>query len=308
LSKAISGSTRPIFTKFLPYGRPKYSNSSAGTSSEAVALQLAVWWIARATSEGSGGGSCSQYFCSISFTTSWYRSLQYLHHLSVTCVFSVNFSPVADQKHCIRGWNFRAIDLTILKSCLEFPFEFAASNFTHMFSAVCCLYTLSFFCTPRSVLDTGSYLCLLLFSFPDCCESLIRYAKAQVLIRTVQSRKRDNTAQNIRDDLKNWQVPRKLDVLHVHPTSKKGDFKQCANYKTIAIVSHASKVFIRLIQQRIRVETETEIADEHAGFRQRKRQETKSRISEYRCTSTHSICALWTSRRHSTRLYMTSSG
>ena len=42
-------------------------------------------------------------------------------------------------------------------------------------------------------------------------------------------------------------------------------------------------------------------------------QETKSRISEYWCTrhtstSNHSICALWTSRRHSTRSQMISSG
>jgi len=49
---------------------------------------------------------------------------------------------------------------------------------------------------------------------------------------------------------------------------KKGDLKQCANYRTIALVSHASKILLRIILEWIRVETETEIADEQAGFRQ----------------------------------------
>jgi hypothetical protein len=52
------------------------------------------------------------------------------------------------------------------------------------------------------------------------------------------------------------------------PLPKKGDMKQCGNYRTIALVSHASKVLLRIILERIRLKTETEIADEQAGFRQ----------------------------------------
>jgi len=68
------------------------------------------------------------------------------------------------------------------------------------------------------------------------------------------------------------------------PLPKKGNLKQCANYGTIALVSHASKILLRIILERMRVKTETEIADEHikqAGFRQKGGQETKSRIPEY---------------------------
>ena len=36
----------------------------------------------------------------------------------------------------------------------------------------------------------------------------------------------------------------------------------------VALVSHASKILLRIILERIRVKTETEIADEQAGFRQ----------------------------------------
>ena len=49
------------------------------------------------------------------------------------------------------------------------------------------------------------------------------------------------------------------------PLSKKCDLKQCENYRTIALVSHASKILLRVILERIRVKTETEIADEQAG-------------------------------------------
>ena len=51
------------------------------------------------------------------------------------------------------------------------------------------------------------------------------------------------------------------------PLPKKGDLKQCANYRRIALVSHTSKTLLRIILERIRVKTETEIADEQAGFR-----------------------------------------
>ena len=56
-----------------------------------------------------------------------------------------------------------------------------------------------------------------------------------------------------------------------HPTNsvkalqalpKKVDLKQCANYRTIALVSYASKILLWIILERIRVKTEMEIADE----------------------------------------------
>ena len=48
----------------------------------------------------------------------------------------------------------------------------------------------------------------------------------------------------------------------------KGDLKQCTNYRTIALVSHASKILLKIILETIRSKTETEIADEQGGFRQ----------------------------------------
>jgi len=58
------------------------------------------------------------------------------------------------------------------------------------------------------------------------------------------------------------------------PLPQKSDLKQCANYRTITFVSHASNILLWIILERIRVKSETEIADKQAGFR-------KGRISEY---------------------------
>ena len=63
--------------------------------------------------------------------------------------------------------------------------------------------------------------------------------------------------------------PEKWTFSTLIPLPKKGDLKQCANYRTIALVSHASKILLRIILERTRVKTEKEIADEQAGrFRQ----------------------------------------
>jgi len=86
-----------------------------------------------------------------------------------------------------------------------------------------------------------------------------------------------------------------MDVLHVHPTSQEGDFKLCANYRTIALVSHASKMLLRIILERIRVKTETEIADEQVGFRQGKG--TRDQITNLRIL-------MHKAREHQHPLYM----
>src|SRR6218665_1267333 len=48
---------------------------------------------------------------------------------------------------------------------------------------------------------------------------------------------------------------------------KKGDLGQCKNNPTIALVAHASKIMLKIVLERIREKTESEINDEQAGFR-----------------------------------------
>jgi len=51
------------------------------------------------------------------------------------------------------------------------------------------------------------------------------------------------------------------------PIFKKGDQTVCANYHTISLISHAIKVMLRAILDRMRDKVEYEAAEEQAGFR-----------------------------------------
>ena len=52
------------------------------------------------------------------------------------------------------------------------------------------------------------------------------------------------------------------------PTPKKGNAKECSNYHTIALISHASKVMLKILQARFQQYVNREIPDVQAGFRQ----------------------------------------
>jgi len=53
----------------------------------------------------------------------------------------------------------------------------------------------------------------------------------------------------------------------VIPLPKKGNLKQCSNYRTISLISHPSKILLRVILNRLRPQAENIIAEEQAGFR-----------------------------------------
>ena len=48
---------------------------------------------------------------------------------------------------------------------------------------------------------------------------------------------------------------------------KKGNVKECSNYLTIALISHASKVMLKILQARLQQYMNQEIPDVQAGFR-----------------------------------------
>ena len=51
------------------------------------------------------------------------------------------------------------------------------------------------------------------------------------------------------------------------PTPKKGNPKECSNYCTIAHISHASKVMLKILQARLQQYMNRELPDVQAGFR-----------------------------------------
>ena len=51
------------------------------------------------------------------------------------------------------------------------------------------------------------------------------------------------------------------------PIPKKGNAKECSNYRTIALISHASKVMLKMLQARLQQYMNHELPDVQAGFR-----------------------------------------
>ena len=51
------------------------------------------------------------------------------------------------------------------------------------------------------------------------------------------------------------------------PIPKKGNAKECSNYRIIALISHASKVMLTVVQARLQQYVNCELPDVQAGFR-----------------------------------------
>ena len=67
------------------------------------------------------------------------------------------------------------------------------------------------------------------------------------------------------------------------PITKKGNAKECSNYRTIALISHASKVMLKILQARLQQCVNCELPDVQAGFR--KGRGTRNHIANIRWIS-----------------------
>ena len=56
-------------------------------------------------------------------------------------------------------------------------------------------------------------------------------------------------------------------IICLFPIPKKGNAKECSNYLTIALISHASKVMIKILQARLQQYVNRELPAVQAGFR-----------------------------------------
>ena len=64
------------------------------------------------------------------------------------------------------------------------------------------------------------------------------------------------------------------------PIPKKGNAKECSNYRTIALISHASRVMLKILQARLQQYMNREVPDVQAGFR--KGRGTRDQIANIR--------------------------
>ena len=76
---------------------------------------------------------------------------------------------------------------------------------------------------------------------------------------------------------KTQQWPRDWKRSVFFPIPKKGNAKECSNYHTTALISHASKVMLKILQAKFQQYVKCELPDVQAGFRKGRR--TRNQIA-----------------------------
>ena len=67
--------------------------------------------------------------------------------------------------------------------------------------------------------------------------------------------------------MENSAVAKGLEKSVFIPIPKKGNAKECSNYRTIALISHTSKVMLKILQVRLQQYLNRELPNVQAGFR-----------------------------------------
>ena len=68
-------------------------------------------------------------------------------------------------------------------------------------------------------------------------------------------------------NLENSAVATGLEKVSFHSNPKESNAKECSNYCTIALISHASKVMLKILQARLQQYVNCKLPDVQAGFR-----------------------------------------
>ena len=68
-------------------------------------------------------------------------------------------------------------------------------------------------------------------------------------------------------NLENSAVATGLEKIHFSPIPKKVNAKECSYYCTIALISHASKAMLKILQARLQQYVNQELPDVQVGFR-----------------------------------------
>ena len=69
------------------------------------------------------------------------------------------------------------------------------------------------------------------------------------------------------ENLENSAVAIGLEKVSFIPIPKKGNAKECSNYRTVSLISHTSKVMLKILQARLQQYVNHEIPDVQASFR-----------------------------------------
>ena len=81
-------------------------------------------------------------------------------------------------------------------------------------------------------------------------------------------------------NLENSVVATGLEKVSLHYNPQESNAKECSNYCTIALISHTSKVMLKILQARLQQYVNHELPDVQAGFR--KGRGTRNQIANIR--------------------------
>ena len=81
-------------------------------------------------------------------------------------------------------------------------------------------------------------------------------------------------------NLETQQWPQEWKRLVFIPIPRKGNAKECSNYRKIALISHTSKVMLKISQARLQQDMNRELADVQVGFK--KGRGTRDQIANIR--------------------------
>ena len=68
-------------------------------------------------------------------------------------------------------------------------------------------------------------------------------------------------------NLENPAMATGLEMISFHCNPKEKQYQECSNYRTIALISHASKVMLKILQTRLQQYVNCELPDIQAGFK-----------------------------------------
>ena len=74
-------------------------------------------------------------------------------------------------------------------------------------------------------------------------------------------------------NLENSTVATGLGKVSFHSIPKENNAKECSSYRTIALISHTSKLMLKILQARLQQYVNCELPDVQAGFRKRQRKQ-----------------------------------
>ena len=80
-------------------------------------------------------------------------------------------------------------------------------------------------------------------------------------------------------NLENTAVATGLEKVSFHSNPKEGNDKECSNYRTTALISHTSKIMLKILQARLQQYVNHELPDVQAGFR--KGRGTRDQIANF---------------------------